>query len=133
MKLGTQTGSVINHLHSRATRGQPLPEVGLGVTLLHWTDRSPGTIQNVFEEGKYLYIAVTDDDFKRTDKNGISERQTYDYTPRPDGVPSFYRRPCDDPNAPFTGVRKNTQTGRWNKNGNAIRIGVREKYEDPCF
>lgn len=32
MKLGTQTGSVINHLYSRGVIGQPTPEVGMGAT-----------------------------------------------------------------------------------------------------
>ena len=34
MKLGSQTGSVINHLYSRAVIGQPKPKVGMGCTLL---------------------------------------------------------------------------------------------------
>lgn len=39
MKLGTQTGSTTNYLMS-GVKGQPAPEIGMGVTLLHWTDRS---------------------------------------------------------------------------------------------
>ncbi len=46
MKLGTQTGSVINHLHSRAVIGQPEPVVGMGATMLLWSDRRACTITN---------------------------------------------------------------------------------------
>ena len=32
MKLGTETGSMTNHIYSRATKGQPDPAVGMGAT-----------------------------------------------------------------------------------------------------
>lgn len=50
MKLGTETASLINHLHSRAVIGQPEPVIGMGVTFLGWTDRSAGTIFRVFKQ-----------------------------------------------------------------------------------
>lgn len=44
MKLGTETASVSNHLMSRGTIGQPNPEVGMGATILRWSDRDAATI-----------------------------------------------------------------------------------------
>lgn len=134
MKLGTETGSVINHLQSRATRGQPVPEVGMGVTFFHWTDRSAGTIQKIFEEGQWQFIAVTGDTAKRVDNNGMSESQSYEFTPNPDAHPSFFRRKkADGPDAPFQCVVKNKQTGRWVKYKQSIAIGYRDKYHDFSF
>jgi primosomal protein N' len=50
MKLGAQTASLTNHLQSRATIGQPEPTVGMGATLLGWTDRYAGTIVEVLPQ-----------------------------------------------------------------------------------
>ena len=44
MNLGTETGSVMNHLMSRMVRGEPAPRVGMGATLLSWTDRHAATV-----------------------------------------------------------------------------------------
>lgn len=70
--VNKETGSLVNHLYSRMTKGQPQPEVGMGATLLHWSDRSPATIIKVFTIGKLLAIEVQDDKYKRIDKNGMS-------------------------------------------------------------
>lgn len=131
LKAGTQTGSLVNHLHSRAVRGAPEPEVGMPATILHWTDRSPATIVSVETVGNALIIGAQDDLYQRTDKNGFSETQTYDYSPNPNGHIQYFRR---DKNGFWKQVRKNAETGRWNKSeGSGIRLGVREKYWDPCF
>jgi hypothetical protein len=90
MNAGTQTGSLVNHLYSRMTIGEPEPIVGMGVTMLSWTDRDAGTIVEV--NTKKRYIAVTEDNTKRIDNNGISESQEYEYTPVMDGYPTYYRK-----------------------------------------
>ena len=79
MRLGSETNSVVNHLLSRGVKGQPTPAVGMGVTFLGWTDRSPGTIFKTFVVGSRLIIECRDDDYERTDKNGMSEHQTYKF------------------------------------------------------
>jgi len=131
MKLGSETGSVMNHLYSRMTRGQPNPEVGMGVTFLHWTDRSPGTIVRVFQIGKDLAIEVQGDNYERTDSNGpFTECQSYAFSTNPKACKIVYR---------FNGgkwrsVRLNPDTGRWNySDGAGLRIGERDAYRDPCF
>ena len=90
MNAGTQTGSLVNHLYSRMTIGEPEPTVGMGVTMLSWTDRDAGTIVEV--NMKKRYIAVTEDNKKRIDNNGISESQEYEYTTVMDGHRRYYRK-----------------------------------------
>lgn len=130
LKPGTQTASFTNHLYSRMTKGQPKPEVGMGATLLRWTDRAPATITSVFEKGKYLFIGVKQDHAKRTDNNGMSEMQQYEYTPNPEAGEIFFRFDGKF----WEGVSFNQKTKRWKKNGGpGIRIGHREKYHDFSF
>lgn len=130
MNLGTQTGSLVNHLQSRAVIGQPEPAIGMGVTFLSWTDREPGTIVNVFKIGKTQYIECTDDDYKRIDSNGISESQKYEYTTNPDGYRSTFRI---GRSGKWESVSKN-ENGRYVKTGGyGLRIGQREKYHDFSF
>lgn len=134
MKLGTETGSLINHLHARGTRGQPTPVVGMGATLLLWTDRNPATIVAVTDRKDGGWdIVVQEDNYKRTDKNGFSESQTYEYTPNPEGYRSHFR--FEPAVGRWQQMRLNPETGRLNKvkGGVGLRIGEREKYWDPCF
>jgi hypothetical protein len=137
-ELGKQTGSFVNWAQS-GTRGQPEPEVGMGVTFLGWTDRHPGTIHAIFSDDKFLYIEVSGDDYQRVDNNGMSECQDYEYTSRPDRGRQTWRRDLNNSNAPFVGVIKNNKTGRgqrkWLKSQGStrIRIGQREKYHDFSF
>jgi hypothetical protein len=133
MKLGTQTASVVNHLVARGTIGQPEPVIGMGVTMLGWTDRAPGTIVEIFKKGSFLYIAVQADTYKRTDKNGMSECQQYEYTPNPNGYIDHYRRSAINANAPWVGTYQKEESGRWLKGHGQLRIGEREKYHDFSF
>lgn len=129
LKLGSQTGSVTNHIYSRMTLGQPDPVVGMGVTFLHWTDRSAGTIIEVFKIGNDLAIKAQGDNAERTDKNGFSEDQTYEYTPNPKGAVSVWRFR----NGAWEKVFLNPDSNRWKKSGGGLIIGKREAYWDPCF
>jgi hypothetical protein len=127
MNLGTQTGSLVNHLYSRMTIGEPEPTVGMGVTMLSYTDRDAGTIVEV--NTKKRYIAVVEDNAKRVDNNGLSESQKYEFTPNPDGYVNYYRK---------------DKKGQWRRcyyNDNkrlvlgtgGLIIGRREKYYDFSF
>lgn len=131
LKLGTQTGSVVNHIHSRAVIGQPEPEVGMGATLLGWTDRHAATIVAVETVGKALIVTVQEDTARRTDKNGFSETQTWEFARNPDAFKLHYRRA---ENGMWARVRYNDETKRWNKvDGGGLMIGRREHYYDPSF
>lgn len=126
MKLGTQTASLTNHIYSRMTIGEPVTEVGIGATILHWSDRTPATV--IAWDGKIL--TVQEDDATRTDANGMSECQDYEYTANPHGIKSYFRK---DRSGAWVEVRRNPNTGRWIKCGHWLRIGERDKYYDFSF
>lgn len=128
MKLGSQTGSVMNHLYSRMTVGEPELVVGMGVTFLSWTDRSPGTIVEV--NMKKRYIVATDDTYKRIDDNGMSECQEYEYTTNPDGYKRYFRK---DKNNQWRAMHHNENGRLVYSGGNGLRVGEREKYHDYSF
>ena len=131
LKLGTQTGSLINHLYSRQTKGQADPVVGMGATLLGWTDREGATIVEVTKTkaGAWL-IAVQEDNAKRIDSNGMSESQEYEYSPNPDAGKQWFRF---DEGKGWRSVRFNDK-GRWVLvDGDGLRTGDRDKYHDFSF
>jgi hypothetical protein len=134
MKLGTQTASVVNHLQARGVIGQPKAVVGMGVTLLGWTDRDAGTITKVTEvagsKRVACYIEVVRDNSVLISGSTASESQEYSYTPGK-GQPSTFRQL-------HTGfweeVRVNELTGKFVKTGGkGLRIGERDTYRDPSF
>ncbi|MBF84524.1 MAG: hypothetical protein CL489_08625 [Acidobacteria bacterium] len=127
MKLGTETGSLVNHLYSRIEKIKP--EIGMGATILGWTDRSPATVIETFTKGKYDYIVVQEDSAKRVDNNGMSENQEYEYTRNPEGCTYTFRVIKDG----FQEVYK-AESGRYNKlDGKGLLLGTREKYYDFSF
>ena len=85
LRLGSDTGNVYNHLDSRAVRGEPAPYIGMGATILHWTDRTAATVVKIEVIRNVTYITTQDDTYVRTDDNGMSESQNYDYSPNPSG------------------------------------------------
>jgi hypothetical protein len=112
MRLGSETGSAMNHVYT--TSAQPEPEVGMGATMCSWTDRHAGTIVKVTP----CQVHVQEDIAKRTDENGMSECQRYEYTP--------------NPRAPVT-IFRHTKRGWRSKCGKGLMIGVRMEYYDYSF
>lgn len=110
------TGSLM----SLVMDGGPMPRVGDGATMLHWTDRTAGTVIEVTPKR----IVFQEDVSVRTDTNGMSENQSYDYSRNPNGA---------------TYVFTLRQNGRWvesgagMKSGRGIRLGIRETYYDFSF
>lgn len=127
MNLGTQTGSLVNHMYSRMTAGEPEPTVGMGVTMLSWTDRNAGTIVEV--NMKKRYIAVTEDSTRRIDNNGMSESQEYEYTTVMDGHRDYYRK---DKKGQWRRCYYNENNRLVFTTGGLI-IGRRESYYDFSF
>lgn len=132
LKLGSGTGSMVNHIYSRATKGQPEPRVGMGATILSWSDRHPATIVAVEtdKQGRYI-ITIQEDDYVRTDENGFSETQEYAYAPNPNAHKQLWRF---EEGHGWRSVMRNAK-GRIVLTGNSggLRIGEREKYHDFSF
>lgn len=134
MRLGTQTGSLINHIHT-AGADDPVPAVGDGATIFHWTDRSPATVIAVDTSapGGQAVVTVQEDIAVRTDKNGMSEMQDYEFSADPDGAVHTYRNQFDGKG--WRRVRRNPETGRLRlvSTTSDIRFGARAKYHDFSF
>lgn len=130
--MGMNYGSLHNHLYSRQTIGQPEPEVGMGATILFYSDRQACTIVNVGKINNTIYIDVQKDLAKRTDNNGMSDCQSYEYSPNPDGSIRTFR--FNNKTQKWECCYKNPETGRWNvSKGEGLKIGVREEYYDFSF
>lgn len=100
-----------NHVRIKS----PAPQVGMGATIFHYTDRSPATVTRVSKTGKIAWIRR--DKYKRVDNNGMSEAQTYEYSP---GEGKEVRVTlCAD--------------GQWRSKGEKVAFGHREKYHDFSF
>lgn len=113
MRLGKETGSVMNYL--RGASAQPEPAVGMGCTMLAWTDRFPGTVVRVVSAKT---IHVQEDIATRLDGHGMSESQVWSYTVNPEGRVHVFRL---------------TQSGWRSKTGGHLQLGDRSRYHDYSF
>lgn len=130
LALGTQTGSLVNHLQSRAVIGQPEPVVGMGVTVLGWTDRRAATIFRVFKVGALTLIQTRRDRATLTSGPIHQHEQTYSYAINVRGEENVFRREKD---GRWTAVVFKESTSRWVKVGGGLVIGQRDEYYDPHF
>lgn len=110
LRLGRDTASVVNHLYSRSL--SPAPEVGMPATVLHWTDRTAGTVIRVSPSGKTIDVQA--DTATRIDRNGMSEAQSYTFARNPQGRVFTFRLGRD---------------GRWR----GVVLGERAQYHDFSF
>ena len=118
----TTYGSVVNMVMDAGTRGRGghEPVVGDPATILCWSDRHAATVTKVTHfqtgarAGQVRSITVRPDHAKRIDTNGMSESQTYEYTPDPSRL---------------------EQTFRVDKHGHTkgLAVGSREEYYDYSF
>jgi len=99
-----------------------VPEVGMGVTMSVGSDRYPYTIVGVSNQGKT--IQVQQDNARRTDSNGLSEIQCWEFTP--------------NTNANVVTLTQH-KNGRYIRQGEPLKsatrwyIGRRDRYDDPSF
>lgn len=96
MALGTETGSLVNHLMSGSR--QPEPEIGMGATILLWTDRHACTICEIVRfksgdrTGQVREVHVKRDKVTRTDSLGMTDSgQEYAYEIDPFATPQVFR------------------------------------------
>lgn len=94
------------------------PRLGMGVTINHYSDRTPATIISITHNGKR--IVLQEDESIRIDNNGMSESQHYSYELDPNGA------------LHFATLRKD---GSFRLTGSKtfISLGIRQKYHDYSF
>lgn len=118
-------GSMMNSLMSGGTN--PEPEIGMGATILMWSDRKPATITEVLryksgpKKGQIRAVKTRADRAIRTDSNGMSDAQSYRFEPM-----------LDVPESTWT-LRKD---GSFRKQGDQytqLAIGFRDAYYDYSF
>lgn len=124
-----ETGSLVNMMYGNSIPAEPV--VGMGVTFLSWTDRSPGTIVQIDKRGGKIELWVTGDTAVRTDDYGMSETQVYEYTSNYDAQRILLKQD----KLGVWRVARETPTGqmRVNKDCQRVAIGIREKYHDFSF
>lgn len=118
--LGGGTASLINHVYSSSANKEPA--IGTGATILHWTDRTACTIVAIEKDGKR--IGLREDKATRSDKNGMSDSQSYKYETTPGGPEQWFT------------LRKNgayVSEGEPLKNGTRCIIGIRNHHYDYSF
>lgn len=96
-----------------------IPVVGMGATKVSGSDRYPYTIVHVEDRRN---IVVQADGYRRTDNNGLSEDQEYEYTQNPDAAPILLT-------LRKSGIWRMIRTAR----GAYFVIGSRRAYRDPSF
>lgn len=106
-----------------------IPEIGMGATKQMYSDRIALSIVEIIKNKNI--IVLTEDSYKRTDKNGFSENQIYEYTMNPNGRKFFYKKTPIG----WREVEQNPETGRFNfvSNKYDLILGVRNKYHDFSF
>ncbi|MBV8068279.1 MAG: hypothetical protein JO270_00140 [Acidobacteriaceae bacterium] len=101
---------------------QPTPEVGMGATIAYWCDRHAGTIVHVSASKREIWVQR--DRAVRTDNNGLSESQTYEFSIDNSG-PIYVAT-----------LRKNGRyvlKGESMKNGTRVSVGHRSEFENPSY
>ena len=111
-----QYGSLQNILIDGTT--EIVPTVGMGATILGWTDRRAYTIIEVSKSGKT--ITLQRDNAIRIDKLGMTDSQQYEYK--------------RDTKGAITKVRKDRQ-GKWKElySKNTVVLNKRDEYHDYSF
>jgi uncharacterized membrane protein YvbJ len=111
-----QAGSFENQVMAQSK--QAVPKVGMGATILMYTDQHACTIIDVSKSGKR--IVVQKDNAKRIDDNGASEDQSYTFSPNANGSKHIFS------------LRK---TGEWIEAKGCVHlyIGTRKHYHDYSF
>jgi hypothetical protein len=111
MKLGTETGSLVNHVIAKS---DAVPEIGMACTILHWTDRTPGTVIEISKSGKTIKVQ---EDASAVMFRNVAGQLVWGITRDPNGYVWTFRL---------------TKSG-WKSSGNGLRLGFAERYYDENF
>src|SRR5262245_49715667 len=130
------SGSLINGLASGwAPAGSlPLPRLGDGATVFHWTDRSAWTVVQIISARGRDLITIQRDRAVRVDQNGMSECQAYRFERDPAGETRTVRLKT---RRLWQSEARRSVAGaacRWVVDGgSAVQFGVRDEYRDFSF
>lgn len=98
--------------------------IGDGVTAHVGSDRYPYTIIQVVHHGK---VIIQEDSFRRVDQNGLSEMQSYEFSPNPHGrIVTITLRSDRKGNVYW-------RQAKHKKNSTPFTITGRSAYLDPSF
>jgi hypothetical protein len=135
MNIGTQTGSLVNHMYSRMTIGAPAPTVGMGATKLSWSDRHAATVTKVTELKSKVWayeINVMEDKVTCVSGSAHDGSAVYAFEPNPYGYADMYR--MDRKTGKWVRGYINGATGRFKqRRSGGLILGMREHYYDPHF
>lgn len=133
MKLGTQTGSLVNHVMTHGATHAHDIEVNTGATICLYTDRHAGTIIKTFNHGKSSFIVWQRDTAVRVDNNGLSDAQKFEYKSDPNGSTRTFR--YDEKKEMWREVIRDEHSGRWRLTGSStgIILNSRDEYFDFSF
>lgn len=84
MNLSQPTNSLQSNIMHASVKGAPVPTVGMGVTILCWTDRYVGTINKVINEKEFHF--TIDETVADKSKDCSMGHQNWIHTPQPDGA-----------------------------------------------
>lgn len=128
MKLGKDTKSVNSWIMGNAKQIEPT--VGMGATLLAWSDRYAGTIIKIEKDKQGRQIITVQEDNHNLLSEYYSDNQEWEHTPNPNGSISYFRFNKEK----WEKVTYNEVTRRWKKDGTqGILIGQRNHFDDPGF
>ena len=119
----------LNNRIMETTENMPKPTPGMGVTMTLFSDRKAGTVVCLVDEA---YVIVQADNVVRTDKNGMSDSQSYEYSRDLNGSVYTFKRFKD---GSWREVTMNSKSNRLVQVSGGMRaiFGVRKAYHDFGF
>jgi hypothetical protein len=123
------TNSLQSNMMHAAVKGAPAPTVGMGVTILYWTDRHVGTIVKVISHSEIHF--TSDDTVADPSKPLAMGHQEWIHTPNPNGPIVIGKKAKDGK----WYIAHKTPTGqmRVNKHCTPLAVGVKNYRYDWSF
>jgi len=138
MKLGKQTGSLVNYVYT--TSVGPLPVVGMGATICLWTDRNAATVvavtpakgQSADDLHDGMTIEVCEDRAIVVSGSTHDGSAEYRYEPRTGGRELTYRMKDGQWRQMYTNAAGRLVFCK-KGDGCGLALGRRAAYRDPSF
>jgi hypothetical protein len=128
-------GSLTNLAMSKNSNND-VPKTGDGATIIHYSDRTAATVIDVGTYRNATCIAIQEDHAIRTDNNGMSDCQSYEFKRNFEGAIHQVRWRKEAKNRKagwYTFEIIPTEKGNRTAWGNRVSFGFRERYFDYSF